>query len=437
MHIFFQHSHSRSFSGTQANMKSLAYCLHIRNVSLYGFIFFLPISIAFSQTCLTFLFLTYLAEAMLLKFFSFPRTPLNLPLFGYVALTLLVTPFSVNVSRSIKGLEGLLTIGVFYLLYLSIHDFRHIKRITIVLLLSITLAAFYGIVQHYSEVDVFRLSKPVSFLKHVENDLRAPVRITGFSSYMTFSGQLAMTMPLLCVCFLGVKNALKKGLLAVSILLVCLALVWTFTRSAWLGTVGAITVIGILRGKKNWYIFLLFFVLLTIVAVQPELLDNSLRVFRHNDIERLYTWKSTLHMIWDYPLTGIGKGNYSRIVDTYRKPYADFKFSSRAHAHNNLLQVTVESGIPSVFCFLWLWSIIFQSLYQTYRQCPEENVSLKMLSLGCFGALIAFFIHGFSEYNFGDSEVAMMMWMIVALSLKLQDLIIVERKGAIGGKEGA
>jgi hypothetical protein len=48
----------------------------------------------------------------------------------------------------------------------------------------------------------------------------------------------------------------------------------------------------------------------------------------------------------------------------------------------------------------------------------------KWLALGFFGAIIAFFIQGFFDYNFGDSESAMMMWLIVALSLKLQALAV-------------
>jgi putative inorganic carbon (HCO3(-)) transporter len=180
---------------------------------------------------------------------------------------------------------------------------------------------------------------------------------------------------------------------------------------------------GYVRGKKLSILFLLLLILPGIIIVQPEILDRSLSVFRTKENEeRIYTWVSTLRMIKDHPLLGIGKRNYSKLAPEYRKAYGDFEFSSRAHAHNNILQVAVEGGIFSLLCFLWLWVVVFKEMYRTYRQISEKNTLLKWLSLGFLGAIIAFFVQGFFEHNFGDSESAMMMWFILALSLKLQSL---------------
>jgi hypothetical protein len=62
-------------------------------------------------------------------------------------------------------------------------------------------------------------------------------------------------------------------------------------------------------------------------------------------------------------------------------------------------------------------------MYRTYSQIPEENPTLKWLSLGFLGSIVAFFVQGFFEHNFGDSENAMMMWFILALALKIRDFI--------------
>lgn len=413
----------------------MAYCHALRTGSLYGFLFMLPISIAFSQMCLTGLFVSYLIEILLTHHLAFRPNPLNRPLFAYLVVTIGVTPFSLDVVRSARGLEGLIPITVFSLISHSIQNTRHLKRCAAVLLCAVTLTAVYGVIQYALKVDIFRLSRPISFLKHLDNDLNAPVRIPGFTSYMTFSGQLAMSIPLLLALLTGTRTRLKTCLVAGALLLTCCSLLWTYTRSAWLGAVCAVTLIGLARGKKYWYIFLLLFALVTLIAVQPGMLNTSMALLNleeHDMIdrvtstfsakenrERLYTWESTLSMIRDYPLTGIGKGNYSTIADAYRHGYTDFTFSSRAHAHNNLLQIAVEGGIVSLLCFLWLWGVIFQTLYRTYRTFPESRQDMKLWALGCFGALVAFFVHGFFEYNFGDAEVAMMMWTIMAFAIRL------------------
>ena len=72
---------------------------------------------------------------------------------------------------------------------------------------------------------------------------------------------------------------------------------------------------------------------------------------------------------------------------------------------------------------MWLWGAIFVHMYRTCRHIPEDHVADKWLALGFFGAQIAFFVQGFFEHNFGDSESAMMLWVYVAFGLKLQDLL--------------
>jgi O-antigen ligase len=157
------------------------------------------------------------------------------------------------------------------------------------------------------------------------------------------------------------------------------------------------------------------------IIFQPDIIDRSLSVFRGKENrERLYTWHSTLYMIKDSPLCGIGKGNYSDLVSQYRNhpAYRDFDFSSKAHAHNNILQVAVESGIPSLLAFLWFWGILFRTLYRNARK-HTHSPAMHILCLGALGTLCAFFVQGFFEFNFGDDEVVMMMWLFAALSLKL------------------
>ncbi len=395
-----------------------------RAMGLHGFIFFLPISIAFSQMCLTLFGLTYVGEALLKKDFRIPRTPLNLPLLAYVVVRLAAAMISTYSLRSIQQeITDFLIILVFFLGYMYIKDVSQLRRLIALLIFSVTLAASYGILEHFWEVNIFSLNKPISLLKHVGDDLNAPVRILGFTSYMTFSGQLAMVVPIIFAFFLAVQSAPKRFIFALSLILSFLALIWTYTRSAWVATVCALILFGVLRGKKMLIVLLLSGMFFISVAIfQPEVFDRSLSAFRTKENkERLYTWQSTIEMIMDSPLTGIGKGNYSKFAPEYRSSY-DFDFTSRAHAHNNILQVAVTAGIPALLCFLWLWGIIFKETYRTYQRIPEKRSALKVLSLGFLGAMIGFFVQGFFEHNFGDVENIMMMWLIVAFSLKLQQL---------------
>ncbi|MCP4403570.1 MAG: hypothetical protein GY801_40475 [bacterium] len=449
-------------SAQSAQLNALDLCRQLRTLSVYGVIFFIPLSIAFSDICLSLLLLSYLIETIITRRFSWPPTPLDRPLLAFILLTLLLTPFAVNIGKSFSKLTNLIDLAVFFLFYISIKERPQLQKYVETLLLSMTIGSLYGVLQHFLEIDLFRLSQPISFLKHINNDLSRPVRISGFSSYMTFGGQLAMILPLIFAYTLYSKERRTKILWGSALIINGTALIWTYTRSAWVGSVVAVVVVGYLsRGKTFWKQLLIALLILgtslvlqqsldyrsaktgvritaensessspqdTVTAdpglikrmLDSELLRRIFSIFQTQDnLERLYTWQSSLYMLADHPFAGIGHGNYSETCQAYRTRYGDFEFTSDAHAHNAMLQVAVIGGIPSLGVFLWLWFTLFRSSYQCYRQTPADAPKSRALALGAFGALIAFFFHGFFEHNFGDSEVLSMLWLLYALSLAL------------------
>lgn len=431
-HVVVFHSEETKHVTSTQREYLLTICQRATLLGLYLFILFLPCSIAISQTGLGLLSLCYLVESALRRRFAFPRLAINPPLLGYLAVMALTTLFAVDVGRSIKSSEDIFVVVVVYLLYVDVTNLTRLHKLIKLLALIVTLAAVYGGIQHFLEIDLFRLSRPISFLKHVNNDLTAPVRVPGFfSSYMTFSGQLAMMIPILTALLFAGRTRLKQLLWGLALGLVGLALLWTYTRSAWVGAAGALALMGYLRGRRVRIVLLIaLLVLAALVMMQPELAARLVSIVNaEQNLERLYTWESTLAMIRDHLWTGIGKGNYRQLAPAYRAEYA-LEFTSRAHAHNNILQVAVEGGIVALLCFLWLWVVIFRELYRAYRRIPESRPRCKWLALGCLGAAAAFFGQGVFEWNFGDSESAMMLWALVAFALKLDALAADRTKGA-------
>ena len=440
---------------------------NLRAASAMGAFLFLPLSIAATGICLALLVCALLLEIMATgQWPPLADTALKRALLAFVAVTLLLTPFAVNLRQSLFGLFNLADMAVFFPLYLACEDRAALKRMLSFFMAGVMMVAVYGVMQHYLEVDIFRLSRPFSFLKHLNDDLTAPVRVSGFSSYMTLAGQLSMAIPFMAAALLAQRERAKKiGWLA-AMLLGSVVLMWTFTRSAWLGAMLGIIVVGTLRlGKK----FLLPIVALLLLlagsvfvqqqrqkereefveryqrqfagnaaptAMMPpaaplqqassELRDRLISMFSTKDNrERLYTWQSTLAMIADYPLAGIGHGNYSDLCPQYRAAYP-ITFTSDAHAHNNVLQVAVVGGIPLFISFLWLWGAMFRATYQAYRRALKSDPTLQAVTLGVCGALVAFFTQGLFEYNWGDSEVVMLRWGLLACAVRAGEFAAAE-----------
>jgi O-antigen ligase len=70
-------------------------------------------------------------------------------------------------------------------------------------------------------------------------------------------------------------------------------------------------------------------------------------------VERLAHWQAAQNMIQDRPYTGVGFGNYEAAYDQYRTyawPLA------LGHAHNYLLNIWAETGLPGLLAYLALWA---------------------------------------------------------------------------------
>jgi hypothetical protein len=56
-------------------------------------------------------------------------------------------------------------------------------------------------------------------------------------------------------------------------------------------------------------------------------------------------------------------------------------------------------------------------LWRTQRLVSKENWVERGIALGAFGGLVGFMISGVVHYNWGDSEVVMIFYAIMGLSM--------------------
>jgi|GEM_PF-653286 len=398
----------------------LKFSENLARFGLFSFVLFLPASIAFSQISLGFIITAYLLETVATRRFRFMKSPMDLPILAFVLATLISVIFAVNIYPSLKSLKTFFPMTVFYLVFYNLGDIKTLKKLMTLLLMVTTFVALYGIAQHFWGVEWFRLSGTRGYLQTLDRTPNSPIRVPGtFSIYMTFAGQLIMLLSLVWAFILFDRSSRNKIFLMISAVTLFLALIWTYTRSAWLGFGLALLVLGYWKSRRLLLGLtagtLACFVLISLV--QPSVLKRAESIFSfEQNMDRIYIWKSSLDMVKDYPITGIGQGNYNKLSrEVYKKRYPFKQPPSHAHAHNNLIMIAVDRGILGLLAFIWLWIVIFKETWGTLRQLPPDRYYLRALTLGGLASFIAFFIQGFFENNFGDSEVAMLLWFLVAV----------------------
>lgn len=134
---------------------------------------------------------------------------------------------------------------------------------------------------------------------------------------------------------------------------------------------------------------------------------------------RILTWKANILMWQDYPLFGVGVGQNAKKVQPY---YAKLGFpleTFRSHAHNDLLQTLVATGVVGFLAYVGFCTWFLVAAYRLYFRISADQVWYRGLALGSFLAQIYFHIGGLTQCNFTNainSHFLIFMW---ALTLAL------------------
>ena len=123
-------------------------------------------------------------------------------------------------------------------------------------------------------------------------------------------------------------------------------------------------------------------------------------------------WRAGWEIYKDHPLTGCG----FRCVDLLHNQYPDPTgyVKKLRGMHNNFIQLAVDTGFFGLATWLGIWFYFFRLLY---RQAfgVKKDFSKNWTSFGSAAAAIGFLAGGCFESNLYDSEVAMLLYFIMAL----------------------
>ena len=251
--------------------------------------------------------------------------------------------------------------------------------------------------------------------------IRGQSRATAFgANAMILAGYLVQMIPLLLV-MIADKECLGKRTrspLALIFLLSLIALIYNGTRGAWVAVAFAFVVYGIMSINHNKYILpsvlILFIAAGTVFGMTPALQQRAQSIVDINDrsnSERIALWKSGWNMFREHPLTGIGLGNFEKLYqEKYILPEA--KNRNLSHAHNNFVHIAAETGILGLAGFIYMFGYIVCFSWRQYRLSPSNA-----WAIGCFLVTISLLTQGLTEFNFRNSAVMRLYWLIVGLML--------------------
>ena len=200
-------------------------------------------------------------------------------------------------------------------------------------------------------------------------------------------------------------------------------LVATYTRGAWIGFAAGVVAVAATVRRGRWLLVAGLLLLAAGALVAPyELRHRFLSMADPEEAgirERIYMWRSGLAMWRERPLLGVGPGGVKREYAAYALPEAVKKRTG--HVHNTPLQILVERGVLGLAAWLGIWAAFFARAVGLLRRLPAGAQRERSLVVGSLAAIVGFLAAGLSEYNFGDSEVVMVAWVLMALPWAVTD----------------
>lgn len=391
----------------------------VRRALLATFVLGLGFSITLSETSLTLLTLLWLWRLRDPEYRRAASWPLAAPVLGFTLASVLSALLSGYPGAGLLASKGLLLALTLYVIADALPGTVAADQFLSALAVVVAVAGLMGLAQ----VGLCPQPEPIDgfarWFFHRCDRARA-----AFSIYMTLAGVLNLV--LLATLPRVLPGGTFRGWSLPTWLVTLGGLAATLTRGAWIGfVVGVLAFLPVTR-KGRWLLIGGLIVLaLAALAGPPHLRQRLASMTNPDDAtlrERQHMWQSGLAMWKEQPWLGVGPGGVKRQYWRYVVPEA--VKTRTGHVHNTPLQILAERGVIGLGAWLWLWVAFYASAIAQWRGLPDGARREWALVTGSLAAVTGFLIAGLSEYNFGDSEVVLVAWALMALP------VAVGREGA-------
>jgi O-antigen ligase len=344
------------------------------------------------------------------------QMPLLGPLAAFAAWSVVTALVSERPLDSLVACKHLLNLGALIVLVNALSDAGLARRFATWLVVALTVTALLGLVQVAACPGPEATAQASSL---VGSFLRKCVRARGpYSIYMTLAGVLAVALTLTLPSLARLRT--PAWWLAPAWAIMGAGLALTYVRGAWLGfatgVLAALTGLG-RRGIVLATALALFVaVLLGLPGVSARLrtigtaADDTTR-------DRLAMFEAGRQLVVEHPLTGIGPGQVKYVYPTVA--LAEALRRSTSHLHNTPLQIAVERGVLGLAAWLWIFVAFLARGIALRRRLPATAADDRALTLGALAAVVTFLVGGLFEYNFGDTEVLLVVLAAMALPFAL------------------
>lgn len=373
-----------------------------------------------------------------------PPSPINLPITLLLLWAIVGTFFSPFPEQSILAL-GNLASGV--ALYFAVVNAKLLQKYP--LIVALVLGSMGLLLAAIGPAILVNIPNKL-FTFDPEFIRSKPIDIFGTGETINsniLAGNLLLAIPLTAALAIYWKwgshrlmwRASKSLLFTVAVLLMMGTLILSQSRGSYMAIIVALVTLFTLRWR--WTLLLVAVVVVSAISVTSwndlQLLaeaigsDGSITSLSG----RTDIWVGSFFAILNYPLWGVGFGAFDKIMPQLLQQLTVFDKGTIPHAHNLLLQVGLDLGMPGLFFYLWLWVATFVASIQAinfWHSSHHEEIEMDYLRLnyrlrrslvlrialseGVLATLLALFLHGIVDVTIWGTKLSPFSWLLFSLA---------------------
>lgn len=339
--------------------------------------------------------------------------PMNRWIYLYAAVYLAGAWFSVSRRSSLK--VGALTVA--FLLFAivlenAIRSKRQLDGLIRAMVLVGAVVALYGVCQYL-------FGWGYQSAAWVDSDMFSSItfRVPSTFSNPNMLGQyFILIIPFGGACLLTAKHWNSRMVWLICCGLMCVCMLLTFSRGAWLGLLFAGAVFFVLLDP--WFILLAPFAFVALVLVMPDtVISRFTSIGNMGDAStsyRVYIWMGVLAMLKKYWLCGIGPGD-----GAFNLVYPAYSYNSivAPHSHNLYLQIICDAGICELLVFLMILFHFFRRLCVAMGR--EKDRDSRLFQIAAVASVCGFLVQAMTDYSFYNYRVMFLFWAVLGIGAVL------------------
>ncbi len=316
--------------------------------------------------------------------------------------------------RPAQSIRQVAVYGVFMLTYFmaanSVRSRQMAQKTVLALILSCFAASMLGVYQNFVGVE--------STASWIDSEMFAEIgaRVVGpFDNPNVFGEYLIMLLPLAISLILARRGA--QRLIGAAVTLAAgAALVYTWSRGAWLGAMASVGLLLVLYHAVLLRLVVPAIVALPFVAAAlPSAIVSRLTSIGNladtSTAYRVSIWTASVNMLKDIFRSGIGTGSaaFSAVYPAYALGGAAYAL----HAHNLYLQIFVELGVVGIAVFVLMLFFFFRSVFSCYRTLDDRAQATTILAMGL--GVFALLVQGLTDNVWYNYRIVLLFWLLMGL----------------------